>query len=159
MKLHPSRMTVENRTMKMLVLRVLALAFTMAVLVNVLWPGTAHAQPVPQCQDGIDNDGDTLIDYPADPGCTAPDDNSEIDVPDMSVALDAMVAMDMATGVVYIDGGATGSTNGGDPGASQQDPPRDTGCAFGGATRLDGFFAMMALLGVVVLLVGKRRSA
>jgi len=33
----------------------------------------------PQCSDGIDNDFDGLIDYPKDPGCTSPSDNSEID--------------------------------------------------------------------------------
>lgn len=32
-----------------------------------------------QCQDGIDNDGDGYIDYPNDPGCTSPSDESEID--------------------------------------------------------------------------------
>ncbi len=29
------------------------------------------------CSDGIDNDGDGLIDYPADPGCTNPQDDDE----------------------------------------------------------------------------------
>ena len=33
--------------------------------------------PEPQCSDGVDNDADTLIDFPADPGCTAADDNTE----------------------------------------------------------------------------------
>ncbi|HEY4244959.1 MAG TPA: hypothetical protein VGM88_34325 [Kofleriaceae bacterium] len=33
--------------------------------------------PNPQCSDGIDNDGDGLIDYPADPGCSSPDDMTE----------------------------------------------------------------------------------
>jgi len=33
--------------------------------------------PAPQCQDGIDNDGDGLVDYPADPGCTDADDDTE----------------------------------------------------------------------------------
>jgi hypothetical protein len=33
--------------------------------------------PVPQCRDGADNDGDGLIDHPADPGCSNPDDNNE----------------------------------------------------------------------------------
>lgn len=33
----------------------------------------------PQCSDGIDNDSDGQTDYPADPGCTGPDDDSEID--------------------------------------------------------------------------------
>ncbi len=31
----------------------------------------------PQCNDGIDNDGDTLIDFPADPGCTSETDTTE----------------------------------------------------------------------------------
>lgn len=33
--------------------------------------------PPPQCSDGIDNDGDGLIDYPADPGCAFANDDSE----------------------------------------------------------------------------------
>ena len=32
---------------------------------------------VSQCSDGLDNDGDGLLDYPEDPGCSAPDDSSE----------------------------------------------------------------------------------
>lgn len=32
-----------------------------------------------QCNDGIDNDGDRLIDFPADPGCTSSADTSEND--------------------------------------------------------------------------------
>lgn len=34
-----------------------------------------------QCSDGIDNDGDTFIDYPNDPGCSGPDDDNEEDTP------------------------------------------------------------------------------
>ncbi len=30
-----------------------------------------------QCTDGVDNNGDGTTDYPDDPGCTAPNDNSE----------------------------------------------------------------------------------
>jgi hypothetical protein len=33
--------------------------------------------PLPQCSDTIDNDNDGLIDYPADPGCTSSDDDTE----------------------------------------------------------------------------------
>lgn len=33
--------------------------------------------PTAQCGDGIDNDTDGLIDYPADPGCISTSDNSE----------------------------------------------------------------------------------
>src|SRR5262249_39650325 len=32
---------------------------------------------IPQCSDGIDNDADGKIDYPSDPGCSSPIDNSE----------------------------------------------------------------------------------
>ncbi len=35
----------------------------------------------PQCKDGKDNDGDGLIDYPADPGCSSRNDNSEFNQP------------------------------------------------------------------------------
>jgi hypothetical protein len=31
----------------------------------------------PECSDGVDNDGDLLVDFPADCGCTDPADNSE----------------------------------------------------------------------------------
>jgi len=36
--------------------------------------------PAPQCFDGQDNDGDTLIDYPNDPGCSSYTDDTESDV-------------------------------------------------------------------------------
>ncbi|HTR51170.1 MAG TPA: hypothetical protein VMJ10_10725 [Kofleriaceae bacterium] len=39
----------------------------------------AGGEPCAECQDGIDNDGDGLIDYPNDPGCFAPQQNSEED--------------------------------------------------------------------------------
>lgn len=32
---------------------------------------------LPQCSDGIDNDSDGLIDFPADSGCTSPQDDNE----------------------------------------------------------------------------------
>lgn len=34
-------------------------------------------RPAPACSDGADNDGDGLVDFPADPGCTAATDTSE----------------------------------------------------------------------------------
>ncbi len=33
--------------------------------------------PAPQCDDGIDNDADGLVDYPADPGCANAEDDTE----------------------------------------------------------------------------------
>lgn len=33
--------------------------------------------PPPACSDGIDNDGDSAVDYPADPGCSSAQDDDE----------------------------------------------------------------------------------
>jgi hypothetical protein len=40
-------------------------------------PADPARKPPPQCSDGIDNDGDGLIDYPADPGCYVANDDTE----------------------------------------------------------------------------------
>ncbi|MBN1156668.1 hypothetical protein JXA85_03570 [Candidatus Woesearchaeota archaeon] len=50
------------------------------VLVAVLVLAVAFAAPRANkaCNDGIDNDGDTYIDYPDDPGCSSSKDNSEL---------------------------------------------------------------------------------
>jgi hypothetical protein len=40
-------------------------------------PKDPLSMPAPQCSDGIDNDGDGLIDYPADPGCAFGNDDTE----------------------------------------------------------------------------------
>ena len=37
----------------------------------------ARTPSLTQCKDGIDNDGDTFTDYPADPGCSSKNDNNE----------------------------------------------------------------------------------
>ncbi len=34
---------------------------------------------LPECSDSVDNDGDDLVDFPADPGCDSAEDDSEID--------------------------------------------------------------------------------
>ena len=53
-------------------------------------PPAPPAQPVEVvaptliCSDGLDNDGDGLIDFPADPGCTGTDDGDETDPPQCS---------------------------------------------------------------------------
>ena len=31
----------------------------------------------PECNDGMDNDGDGLIDFPEDPGCSSAEDDTE----------------------------------------------------------------------------------
>ena len=40
----------------------------------------AEAARAKQCSDGIDNDGDAKVDYPADPGCTSAHDDNEFNV-------------------------------------------------------------------------------
>ena len=45
-------------------------------LTTAMVPGSL-AMPPPQCMDGQDNDGDGLADYPNDPDCSSPWDNSE----------------------------------------------------------------------------------
>jgi hypothetical protein len=41
---------------------------------NFVDPTGIAVVPPPSCSDGVDNDGDGLVDYPADPGCLSPDD-------------------------------------------------------------------------------------
>ena len=48
-------------------------------LVALPMPG-ASAEPA-ECNDAIDNDGDGQTDYPDDPDCTAPEDNTETTPP------------------------------------------------------------------------------
>jgi von Willebrand factor type A domain/Putative metal-binding motif len=40
-----------------------------------------YVSSVPACADFVDNDGDGLTDFPADPGCTSRSDNTETDTP------------------------------------------------------------------------------
>ncbi|UPA22128.1 DUF11 domain-containing protein [Candidatus Peribacteria bacterium] len=35
---------------------------------------------LPQCRDSVDNDGDGRVDYPADAGCTSPNDDDEFNI-------------------------------------------------------------------------------
>ena len=41
--------------------------------------GPDSGPPQPKCNDGIDNDGDGKVDYPNDPGCSAPNVDDEAD--------------------------------------------------------------------------------
>lgn len=43
--------------------------------------GSPPPPPTPLCSDGLDNDGDSFIDYPADTGCTSATDNDETNAP------------------------------------------------------------------------------
>lgn len=52
-------------------------ALALVVAVTVVLAASIVFAATRQCQDGIDNDGDTKIDYPADPGYTSSRDTSE----------------------------------------------------------------------------------
>ena len=47
-----------------------------------------QAPPLPQCSDGVNNDGDSWTDYPNDPGCTSANDDSESPNPHCSDGID-----------------------------------------------------------------------
>jgi hypothetical protein len=49
------------------------------LICRVLVGGTDMVCAQPVCNDGLDDDGDTTSDYPADPGCDGPTDGSEED--------------------------------------------------------------------------------
>jgi hypothetical protein len=68
--------------------------------------GSKVCQPS-QCSDGLDNDGDGKIDYPFDPGCASPADDSEVNPATLPVC-----------------GNAADDDNDG-----HVDFPADTGCA------------------------------
>jgi hypothetical protein len=51
------------------------------VLFATLIPIHAASAAPKACNDGLDNDGDSLIDYPADPGCASRGDNDESNQP------------------------------------------------------------------------------
>jgi thermitase len=76
-------------------------------LINV---GKALGQTAPppstQCSDGVDNDGDGLVDYPADPGCSSTTDNDETNAPPPPGSI--LVAY--PTGTSVLTGVATGGS-------------------------------------------------
>ncbi|MDX9893438.1 MAG: polymorphic toxin-type HINT domain-containing protein [Patescibacteria group bacterium] len=43
------------------------------------------------CVDGLDNDQDSLVDFPADPGCESPQDNNELNLTEVIVNIQAFL--------------------------------------------------------------------
>src|SRR5438067_340148 len=64
----------ERLTMRPLLLSSLVIAL-------VSCGGNKNNGPKFQCDDGMDNDGDGMIDFPDDPGCTSTEDDSEDSLP------------------------------------------------------------------------------
>ena len=84
---------------------------------HAFWPDNSSANSVeavclaldavnlPQCSDGVDNDGDGLVDYPNDPGCDSPDDNDENQAPVITLLGDNPI--NLTVGDTFTDPGAT----------------------------------------------------
>jgi hypothetical protein len=73
---------------------------------------TTQSPPPPECSDGIDNDGDTFIDYPADPGCTSASDTTESPNPPPPVECNDGIDNDGDTLIDYpADPGCTSATD------------------------------------------------
>ncbi|MCA9666157.1 MAG: DUF11 domain-containing protein [Myxococcales bacterium] len=93
---------------------------------------------LPKCSDGIDNDNDGLIDFPADPGCSSPTDSTEDDppTPECSDGVDndndgLIDAQDPGCSSPFdtSEGGAPECSDGIDnDGDGRVDFPNDTGC-------------------------------
>jgi hypothetical protein len=62
-------------------LSILLIALSAALCLSACGGKSRDDMPRAQCADGRDNDGDTLTDFPADPGCASAQDNDETDPP------------------------------------------------------------------------------
>ncbi|MEO6955062.1 MAG: hypothetical protein ABI321_24900 [Polyangia bacterium] len=112
---------------------------------------SAHAaNGIPDCEDGLDNDGDGLVDFPADPGCSSLEDPSELNALidagpqqfDLSLAdLSTDVSTDMGNHAHVADAGLDGGSTSMQPGpttsagsgtaSNVQQPAGSGGCDVG----------------------------
>jgi hypothetical protein len=147
----------------------------MSRLATVLWlallsvPAAAQVTGLPECEDGIDNDGDGLIDFPADPGCLSPTGTSEVnspldfgvdlgfELPDFSgvFAVD-LAGLDLSTPVVP-PGESTALVA--TPGAGSAVRPQTHGCGIDGARGSASAVALVLFALAAGLWWRARRSA
>lgn len=71
--------------------------------------GAGEEKSKPQCNDKVDNDGDELIDYPADPGCVNRGDASELNP---NIECDDGVDNDLDGAIDMLDDGCSSPTDG-----------------------------------------------
>jgi hypothetical protein len=126
----------------------------------------AIVSALPQCQDGDDDDADTSVDYPADPGCRFPWDTSEqFDCSDGLdndgdgfVDLGADPGCAIAVGALENPACNDGLDNDGD---GLIDHPADTGCgsASGGseAPKVGCGLSGLELLPLLALILHRRQ--
>ena len=69
--------------------------------------GSGPVTPPPQCRDGIDNDGNGAVDFPADLGCRFPNDNRELLETEVEMELETL--MDRRVNIVFPQGFSPGS--------------------------------------------------
>ncbi len=76
-----------------------------AMLVAVAFIAIKSLAAPAQCNDRQDNDGDTLIDYPADPGCSSKQDNDETDPVTTTTSTSTSTSTTIADSCFDSDGG------------------------------------------------------
>ena len=69
-KNHPKKKTIYSLTLTIL------LTLVVFNSVNIIEEARADP-PITECNDGVDNDGDGLVDWQYDCGCYGPDDTTE----------------------------------------------------------------------------------
>jgi hypothetical protein len=92
---------------------------------------TIELEPVPllppQCDDGIDNDGDGYVDYPNDSNCSSPSDTTELGVPPTWAPVECSDGTDN-DGDGWIDG-SDGDCDGPLDTSESSSPPPPGGCS------------------------------
>ena len=105
----------------------------LALILGVAWEApasalpadaTASAVPPKRCNDGIDNDGDGLTDFPADPDCGSANDNSE--APEVAACADG-TDNDGDGRIDLDDPGCTSASDDSEIDPAAEQPPSDTG--------------------------------
>ena len=66
---------MKSKTVLFVVLAAILVVGVLALATGAFAKGPTRSAA--QCKDGVDNDGDTKVDYPSDPGCSSRNDNNE----------------------------------------------------------------------------------
>jgi glucose/arabinose dehydrogenase len=107
--------------------------------------------PVPACSDGIDNDGDGLVDYPADPGCASPTSTMENPACQDGIDNDGDGKIDFDGGASANHGVALGPPDPQCTSATKKTEKPPAGCGLGAELAL-----LVPLIGRRFALLGRR---
>ncbi len=119
-----------------------------SLLQKVVGAQTAFGGSGVDCDDGLDNDGDGLVDYPADPGCSSILAASEGDPP-----VETGAGGSGGSGGASGAGGAGGQGGAGGAGGAGSSDGKGCGCAIVGDARPSSWLTAM----LVSALLGLRR--